>query len=295
MPVPHCFIPYLRGSEPSTKYLEPLLVPHQLILKKPLAFFDLETTGVNISRDRIVELSFVKALPNGSEEVRTMRINPEMPIPLETSLIHGIYDEDVKGCPTFKQVAKTLATFLEGCDLAGFNSNRFDVPMLVEEFLRVDVDFEVKNRRLIDAQRIFHMMEPRNLAAAYKFYCGKQLVGAHGAEADALATYEVLKAQISHYAGVEVLDADGKGTVPIQNDMDVLHKLTASQNVDFAGRMVYNEEGEEVFNFGKHNGKKVVEVLKKEPAFFDWIIKNDFPLDTKRKLTEIKLRALTQR
>ena len=270
-------------------------MPHQLFLKKPLAFFDLETTGINISRDRIVEISIVKALPNGSEEVRTQRINPEMPIPLETSLIHGIYDEDVKDCPTFKQVAKTLAAFLEGCDLAGFNSNRFDVPMLVEEFLRVDVDFEVKNRRLIDTQRIFHLMEPRNLSAAYKFYCGKQLVGAHGAEADALATYEVLNAQVKHYAGVEVISTDGKVEVPIHNDMDVLHKLTASQNVDFAGRMVYNEQGEEVFNFGKHNGKKVMDVLKKEPAFFDWIIKNDFPLDTKRKLTEIKLRALTQR
>lgn len=279
----------------STTYLACPLVPHQLILKKPLAFFDLETTGINISRDRIVEVSIVKALPTSSEEVRTMRINPEMPIPLESSLIHGIYDEDVKDCPTFRQVAKTLAAFLEGCDLAGFNSNRFDVPMLVEEFLRVDVDFEVKNRRLIDAQRIFHMMEPRTLAAAYKFYCGKQLMGAHGAEADALATYEVLKAQISHYADVEVVDADGKGTVPIHNDMDVLHKLTASHNVDFAGRMVYNEAGEEVFNFGKHNGKKVMDVLAKEPAFFDWILKNDFPLDTKRKLTEIKLRALTQR
>jgi DNA polymerase-3 subunit epsilon len=270
-------------------------VPHQLILKKPLAFFDLETTGINISRDRIVELSIVKALPNGTEEVRTMRVNPEMSIPVESSLIHGIYDEDVKDCPTFRQVAKTLAAFLEGCDLAGFNSNRFDVPMLVEEFLRVDVDFEVKNRRLIDAQRIFHLMEPRTLAAAYKFYCGKQLVGAHGAEADALATYEVLKAQISHYAGVEVEDANGNVAVPIHNDMDVLHKLTVSPNVDFAGRMIYNEQGEEVFNFGKHNGKSVIEVLKKEPSFFDWILKNDFPLDTKRKLTEIKLRALTQR
>jgi DNA polymerase III subunit epsilon len=268
---------------------------HQLVLKKPLAFFDLETTGVNITRDRIVEVSIVKALLNGQEEVRTLRVNPEMPIPLESSLIHGIYDEDVKDSPTFKQVAKNLAAFLEGCDLAGFNSNRFDVPLLVEEFLRVGVDFEVRNRRLIDAQRIFHMMEPRTLTAAYKFYCGKELVGAHGAEADALATYEVLKAQIEHYAEVAVTDAQGKCIVPIKNDMDALHTLTASQNVDFAGRMIYNDSGEEVFNFGKHNGKRVIDVLKQEPAFFDWMMKAEFPLDTKRKLTEIKLRTLTQR
>ncbi|GAB2795047.1 3'-5' exonuclease [Rhabdobacter roseus] len=268
---------------------------HTLHLKKPLAIFDLETTGVTISRDRIVEISVVKALPNGETEVRTQRVNPEMPIPLESSLIHGIYDEDVKDCPTFKGIAKSMATFLSGCDLAGFNSNRFDVPMLVEEFLRVGVDFDVKNRRLVDAQRIFHLMEPRNLAAAYKFYCGKELIGAHGAEADALATYEVLNAQISHYAGRTIKDEQGNEFEPVKNDMDALHELTATRSVDFAGRMVFNEQGEEVFNFGKHNGKRVVEVLQKEPAFYDWIMKGEFPLDTKRKLTEIKLRALTQR
>ncbi|TDB60862.1 3'-5' exonuclease [Arundinibacter roseus] len=268
---------------------------HQLVLKKPLAFFDLETTGINITRDRIIEISIVKALPTGGEEVRTRRVNPEMPIPGESSMIHGIYDEDVKDCPTFKQIAKNLAVFLEGCDLAGFNSNRFDVPLLVEEFLRVGVDFDLKNRRLIDAQRIFHMMEPRNLSAAYKFYCGKELVGAHGAEADALATYEVLNAQVSHYQNVEVKDAKGNATIPIVNDMDALHKLTASNHVDLAGRMVYNEAGEEVFNFGKNNGKRVEDVLKNEPSFYDWIMKGEFPLDTKRKLTEIRLRTLTQR
>jgi DNA polymerase III subunit epsilon len=268
---------------------------HQLVLKKPLAFFDLETTGINITRDRIVEISVVKALPGGQEEVRTMRINPEMPIPVESSMIHGIYDEDVKDCPNFKQVAKNLAVVLEGCDLAGFNSNRFDVPMLVEEFLRAGVDFDVKNRRLIDAQRIFHLMEPRNLAAAYRFYCGKELVGAHGAEADALATYEVLNAQVKHYEGVAVKDDQGNLITPVVNDMDALHALTATRNVDFAGRMIYNETGEELFNFGKHNGKRVLDVLKQEPSFFDWMMKGEFPLDTKRKLTEIRLRALTQR
>ncbi len=268
---------------------------HQLVLRRPLAFFDLETTGINISRDRIVEISVVKAHPAGEEEIRTMRINPEIPIPLESSLIHGIYDDDVKECPPFKRVAKNLATFLEGCDLAGFNSNRFDVPMLVEEFLRAGLDFDVKNRRLIDAQRIFHMMEPRNLSAAYKFYCGKDLVGAHGAEADAWATYEVLNAQIKHYEGVTVHDSSGNTVAPILNDMDALHILTATRNVDFAGRMVYNDLGEELFNFGKHNGKRVLDVLKQEPSFFDWMMKGDFPLDTKRKLTEIRLRTLTQR
>ncbi len=268
---------------------------HTLHLKKPLAFFDLETTGVNISRDRIVELSVVKALPNGETEVRTRRVNPEMPIPLESSLIHGIYDEDVKDCPPFKSIAKNLAVFLEGCDLAGFNSNRFDIPMLVEEFLRVGVEFDVKNRKCVDAQRIFHMMEPRNLAAAYKFYCDKTLVGAHGAEADTLATFEVLQGQIAKYEGVKIPDAQGNEYEPIKNDVNALHELTASKLIDFAGRMVYNEKGEEVFNFGKHNGKKVTDILKNEPSFYDWMMKAEFPLDTKRRLTEIKLRALTQR
>ena len=268
---------------------------HTLHLKKPLAFFDLETTGVNIARDRIVELSVVKALPNGETEVRTRRVNPEMPIPLESSLIHGIYDDDVKDCPTFKSIAKNLAVFLEGCDLAGFNSNRFDIPMLVEEFLRAGVEFDVKNRKCVDTQRIFHMMEPRNLAAAYKFYCGKTLVGAHGAEADTLATFEVLQGQIAKYEGVKVPDAKGVEFEPVKNDVAALHELTASKLIDFAGRMVFNDKGEEVFNFGKHNGKKVVDVFKNEPSFYDWMMKAEFPLDTKRRLTEIKLRALTQR
>ena len=268
---------------------------HTLHLKKPLAFFDLETTGVNIARDRIVEISVVKALPNGETEIRTRRVNPEMPIPLESSLIHGIYDEDVKDAPTFKMLAKNLATFLEGCDLAGFNSNRFDIPMLVEEFLRVGVEFDLKNRRAVDTQRIYHMMEPRNLSAAYQFYCGKSLVDAHSAEADTIATFEVLQGQIARYEGMKVIDSHGKELGTVENDEAALHALTASKLIDFAGRMVYNEKGEEVFNFGKHNGKRVADVLKNEPSFYDWLMKGDFPLDTKRKLTEIKLRALTQR
>lgn len=263
---------------------------HNLKLKKPLAFFDLETTGVNVVKDRIVEISIAKAMIDGSVEVKTKRINPTIPIPLEVSLIHGIYDADVADCPTFKNIAKSLASFIEGCDLAGFNSNRFDIPMLVEEFLRAEIDFEVKNRRMIDAQRIFHIMEPRNLGAALKFYCGKELIGAHGAEADTIATLEVLDAQIKRYEGQVALDDNGKEFSPIANDMDVLHKLTAANVVDFAQRMTF-KGGVEVFNFGKHINKPVLEVLKAEPSYYDWMMKGDFPLDTKRKLTEIKLRA----
>lgn len=263
---------------------------HNLKLKKPLAFFDLETTGVNVVKDRIVEISIAKAMIDGSVEIKTKRINPTIPIPLEVSLIHGIYDEDIADAPTFKNIAKSMAAFLEGCDLAGFNSNKFDIPMLVEEFLRADVEFEVKNRRMIDAQRIFHMMEPRNLSAALKFYCDKDLVGAHSAEADTIATLEILDAQIVRYEGRVALDENGKEYSPIVNDMDVLHKLTATNLVDFAQRMTY-KGGVEVFNFGKHANKPVLDVLKAEPSYYDWIMKGDFPLDTKRKLTEIKLRA----
>lgn len=267
---------------------------HKLNLKKPLAFFDLETTGVNIVRDRIIEISILKAHVNGKTEVKTYRINPEMPIPLEASMIHGIYDEDLKGCPTFKEVAKTIAAFLEGCDLAGFNSNRFDVPLLVEEFLRAGVDIEMKNRRLVDVQRIFHLMEPRNLAAAYKFYCGKELVDAHSAEADTLATYEILNAQVERYAGVQIKGEGGQMIEPVVNDIAKLHALTATRMVDYAGRMAYDANGDIVFNFGKHSGKKVLDVLKNEPSYFEWMLKGDFPLDTKRKLTEIRLQSLKQ-
>ena len=262
---------------------------HSLKLKKSLAFFDLETTGLNIQKARIVEISVVKALVNGEIETKTFRINPEIPIPLETSLIHGIYDEDVKDCPTFKGCAKILAKFLEGCDLAGFNSNRYDVPVLVEEFLRAGVDFDTKNRRLIDAQRIYHLMEPRTLGAAYQFYCHKSLENAHNALADTLATFEVLNAQVERYAGVKIKNQKGELYEPIHNDMDALHELTSAKIVDFAGRMAYNAKDEVVFNFGKHNGKRVIDVLKQEPSYYDWMQNGEFPLDTKRKLTEIKL------
>ncbi|MBD2701051.1 3'-5' exonuclease [Spirosoma sp. BT702] len=265
---------------------------HQLFLKKPLAFFDLETTGINTAKDRIIDICIMKAMPGGDVITKNQRVNPGMPIPLESSMIHGIYDEDVKDAPPFKAVARTLAQFLEGCDLAGFNSNRFDVPLLVEEFLRANVDFDLKNRRQVDAQRIFHLMEPRNLSAAYKFYCSKELIGAHSAEVDTLATLEVLNAQVQRYVGM-VGRTDSGQDVVFENDVDMLHSLTANTNVDLAGRMILNDKGEEVFNFGKHKGIPVMDVLKKEPSFYDWILKGDFPLDTKRRLTEIRLRMFS--
>lgn len=261
-----------------------------LKLKNPLVVFDLETTGTNIANDRIVEMALLKVMPDGTVEEKSRRINPTIPIPLETSLIHGIYDEDVKDEPNFKQVAKSLATWLEGCDLAGFNILKFDVPMLVEEFLRANVDFEVDNRKLVDAQKIFHLMEKRNLSAAYQFYCGKPLENAHSALADTQATYEVLMAQIDKYEGEPVKDLLGKELGTIKNDMNILHELTNQKMVDLAGRMVYNDKGEETFNFGKHRGKLVSDVLQKEPSFYDWMMKGDFPLDTKRRLTKIRLR-----
>jgi DNA polymerase III subunit epsilon len=267
------------------------MLNHQLNLRKPLAIFDLETTGISVVKDRIVEISIAKANIDGTITIKTRRVNPEMKIPLEASLVHGIYDEDVKDEPAFRQIAKSMAQFLEGCDLAGFNSNRFDVPILVEEFLRNDVDFDVKNRRLIDAQRIFHLMEPRNLTAAYKFYCQKDLEGAHSAEADTLATLEVLNAQVKRYEGVKIKDHNGVEIEPVKNDMDALHAITAAKMVDFAQRMTFNKDGIEIINFGKHAGKPVLQVLKEEPSYYDWMMKGDFPLDTKRKLTEIRLRG----
>ena len=243
-------------------------------------FFDLETTGVNISKDRIVEISVLKVHPNGKEEQRTIRVNPEMPIPKEASEVHGIYDEDVKECPTFKEIAKELARFMEGCDLGGYNSNRFDVPLLAEEFLRVGVDFDMRKRKFVDVQTIFHKMEQRTLSAAYRFYCDKCLEDAHSAAADTTATYEVLKAQLERYGD------------KLENNIEFLSKFSTQNNtVDFAGFIVYNEKGEEVFNFGKNKGVPVEKVLKEQPGYFSWIINSEFPLYTKKVLTEIKLRG----
>lgn len=261
----------------------------KLHLKNPLVFFDLETTGINTVTDRIVEISMLKLVPDGTYTIKTMRINPTIPIPIESSLIHGVYDEDIKDSPTFKSVAKEVAKFLEGADLAGYNMLKFDVPVLAEEFLRAGVDFDTSKRKLVDAQRIFFLMEPRTLKAAYKFYCGKELKNAHSAEADTIATYEVLLSQVAKYEGQEIEDRDGKPYIPIKNDIESLHNLTASNMVDLAGRMIYNNEGVALFNFGKNRNRPVLDVLKKEPAYYDWIMNSDFPLNTKQKLTEIKL------
>ena len=255
----------------------------RLNLKNPLVFFDLETTGIDISKDRIVEISYVKVFPNGKEESKTLRINPGMPIPPESTAIHGITDDDVKNCPTFKAIAKSLAAEIEGCDLAGYNSNRFDIPLLAEEFLRADVNIDLSRRKFVDVQTIFHKMEQRTLSAAYKFYCNKTLENAHTAAADTMATYEVLQAQLDRYP-------------ELKNDVAFLSDFSSyNNNVDFAGSMIYNDKKEEVFNFGKFKGQLVEEVLKKEPGYYAWMMNGDFPLNTKQKLTEIKLRNFNKK
>lgn len=260
----------------------------KLNLKRPLAFFDLETTGVNVGTDRIVEIAILKAMPDGTEQIKSMRINPEMPIPLHSSLIHGIYDEDIADAPAFKTVAAELAEFIGDGDLAGYNSNRFDIPVLLEEFLRAGIDFEMSDRKFVDVQNIFHQMEQRTLRAAYKFYCGKDIINAHSAEADITATYEVLLAQIERYANVDFEDKQGKVSQPVINDVEALHVFTnMNKPVDFAGRMVYNENEVEVFNFGKHKGKSVEQVFDTEPSYYAWMKQGDFPLYTKKKLDEI--------
>ena len=262
----------------------------KLNLKNPLVFLDLETTGINVVTDRIVEIALLKIFPDGREEEKLQRINPGMPIPVQASAIHGIYDEDVKDAPVFKEVAKIFAKFIEGCDLAGFNSTRFDIPLLTEEFLRVDIDMDLKKHKFVDVQIIFHRMEKRTLAAAYKFYLLEDLENAHNAMADTKATYEVLKAQLERYKGVEFED-NGKKTIPIVNSVDALATFSAfDKSVDFAGRIVYDEKGTEVFNFGKHKGKSVEQVLRIEPGYFAWMMQGEFPLYTKKVLTAIKLR-----
>lgn len=260
----------------------------KLNLKRALAFFDLETTGVNVASDRIVEISILKAMPDGTEQIKTMRINPGMPIPLESSLIHGIYDDDVSREPTFKQAGEELARFLDDCDLAGYNSNKFDIPVLMEEFLRAGIDFDIENRHFVDVQNIFHQMEQRTLRAAYQFYCGKVIENAHSAEADIKATYEVLLAQIGKYENQDWEDKKGVISKPVQNNIEALHKFTnLNKPVDFAARMVYNEDGIEVINFGKHKGRSVEDVFQSEPSYYNWMQNGDFPLYTKRCLEKI--------
>lgn len=253
----------------------------KLNLKNPLIFFDLETTGTNIYSDRIVEIAYLKIHPNGNEESKSMRVNPEMHIPEEASQVHGIYDGDVADCPTFREIAKNVARDFEGCDLAGFNSNRFDIPVLAEEFIRADVEIDMTNRKLVDVQVIFHKMEQRTLSAACKFYCNKDLEDAHTAEADTRATYDVLKAQLERYPD-------------LKNDVAFLSEFSCfNRNVDFAGRMIYDDNGVEVFNFGKYKGMCVTEVLKKDPSYYSWILGSEFTLHTKAMLTKIRLRELT--
>lgn len=249
----------------------------ELNVKNPLVFFDLETTGIDLSKDRIVEICILKVMPGGKTEVKTRRVNPTIPIPASSTAIHGIKDEDVKDCPTFKEVAKSLVQYVEGCDFAGYNSNKFDLPLLAEEFIRADVDFDLKRRKFIDVQTIFHKMEQRTLSAAYKFYCDKDLENAHSAEADTIATYEVLKSQLDRY---DIL----------KNDVDYLSEFSSkTRNVDFAGRIVFDDKDVEVFNFGKHKGRPVVDVLSSEPGYYAWMMNGDFPLYTKKVLTRIKL------
>jgi DNA polymerase-3 subunit epsilon len=256
--------------------------PMPLQLTRPIAFIDLETTGVNFGTDRIVEIAIVKIHPDGTKQVKRKLINPEMPIPAGASDVHGITDDMVKDAPTFRQVANEVKQFIENCDLGGYNSNRFDIPLLMEEFLRVPLEVDMKGRRMVDAQKIFHMMEQRTLSAAYKFYCNKSLDNAHSAEADATATWEILEAQLEKYP-------------QIGNTVEAVVKFTGEDNiVDFARRFIM-ENGKEIFNFGKHKGKSVEEVLRTEPQYYDWMMKGDFPLHTKQKLTEILNRTLLKK
>lgn len=251
----------------------------KLNLKRPIIFFDLETTGLDIAKDRIVELCYIRVEPNGNEEARSMRINPEMHIPEVASSVHGITDDDVKDCPTFADVAPQLAATFEGCDLAGFNSNRFDLPLLAEEFMKAGVNIDLSHVQAIDVQNIYHKLEKRTLAAAYKFYCGHDLENAHSALADTQATYEVLQAQLDHYPN------------DLQNDVDFLAEFSRmNRNIDFAGRFVYDESGKELINFGKYKGKAIKDVLSRDPGYYSWIMQGDFTLNTKQVLTKLRLK-----
>lgn len=244
-----------------------------------MAFLDLETTGINVSSDRVVELSVLKVFPNGKEEWMETRVNPEMPIPPKTTAIHGITDEDVAKAPVFREIAKKLAVFLEGCDLAGYNAIKFDIPLLAEEFLRTDIDFNFRKRRYVDVQVIFHKKEQRTLTAALLFYCNKELKDAHSSKADTAATFEILKSQLDRYKDLD-------------NDVDKLADFSSfNSNVDFAGRIILDENGVEVFNFGKYKGKAVETIFNEDPAYYSWMMNGDFPLYTKKVLTEIKIRS----
>jgi DNA polymerase-3 subunit epsilon len=254
-----------------------------LQLKKPLAFIDIEATGTNVSTDRIVEIAIVKVMPDGNRTVKRKLLNPQMTIPQVCIDLHGITNEMVKDAPVFKQVAQEIRQFLDGCDLSCYNAYRLDIPMLMEEFIRAEVEFEMKGRKLIDVQKIFHQMEQRTLSAAYRFYCNKSLENAHSAEADAVATAEILNAQVERYPQL--------GT----SVESVLKVVGEDSIIDFARRFVYDDKGMEVFNFGKHKGRPVAEVLKAEPQYYDWMMKGEFPMNTKQKLTEIYTRTMLKK
>ncbi len=251
----------------------------KLNLKNPIVFFDLETTGINVSSDRIVEITYLKVEPNGNKTSKTLRINPQMHIPEQASAVHGIYDQDVADCPAFRQVAASIAKDIEGCDLAGYNSINFDIPLLVEEFLRADVDIDLKRRKFVDVMVIFYKQEPRNLSAAYKFYCGKDLSNAHSSEADTMATLEILEAQLCRYGDLE-------------NTIDFLSEYSShNKNVDYAGRIIYDSNKREIFNFGKYKGMLVVDVFQRDPSYYQWMMNGDFPLYTKKVITRLKLQS----
>jgi len=255
----------------------------ELKLTRPICFFDLETTGVNVAKDRVVEISILKVFPNGNKESKTWLVNPEMNIPAEVIAVHGISNEKVANEPTFKELSKEIYTMIKDCDLGGYNSDRFDIPLLAEEMLRAEIDFDMKNTVSVDVQTIFHKMEKRTLEAAYKFYCDKTLENAHSAAADTNATYEVLKSQLDRYPDLE-------------NDIKKLSEFTTrKKSVDFAGFIIIDKDGDEAFSFGKHKGKKVDEVLEKEPGYFGWILNADFPLYTKKILTQIRLNKMNNK
>ena len=254
-----------------------------LQLKKPLAFIDIEATGANVTIDRIVEIAIVKMMPDGNRTVKRKIINPQMPISKAISEIHGITDEMVKDAPTFKQAAHEIKQFLDGCDLSCYNAYRLDIPLLMEEFIRADVEFDMKSRKVVDVQKIFHQMEQRTLSAAYKFYCNKSLDGAHGAEVDATATAEILNAQVDRYP-------------QLGNSVDSIVKAVGEdQIIDFARRFTYDDKGVEIFNFGKHKGRPVADVLKSEPQYYDWMMKGEFPMNTKQRLTEMYTRIMLKK
>lgn len=267
----------------------------EINLTRPLVFFDLETTGVDVAKDRIVEIALLKIHKCGKEEVYVKRVNPECPIPPEASEVHGIYDGDVEKAPKFKEIAKDIVRFIEGCDMAGYNSNKFDVPLLAEELIRAGVDYDLRRSRFIDVQNIFHKMEKRTLAAAYKFYCNQEIENAHSALADTKATYEVLKAQLDMYQNVPYEDYKGNKTLEVKNDIQALANFSAhTKQVDFAGHVVLNDKGVAVFNFGKHKGKAVIDVFESDPGYYGWILESNFPAFTKKVLTEIKLSKLNR-